>query len=177
MLKVRDGEVGHLGVLFERYNGMLFNFFLRMTGKAQLSEDLVQEVFMRMLRYRHTYRDNGNFTTWMYKIARHVRFDDLRKHRHEATLDGEEEKKHISRMPIPGEQMEKDQDTRFLHAALSQLPADKREILILSRFQYLKYEEIAELLGCEVGAVKVRVFRAIRELRETFIDLVGEKAS
>ena len=177
MLRVREGEVGHLGVLFERYHGVLFNFFLRMTGSGQISEDLVQDVFMRMLRYRHTYRDNGNFTTWMYKIARHVRFDDLRKRKEEAALDEEEENRHISRLPVPGAQMEKDQEARLLRAALEQLAPDKREILILNRFQYLKYEEIADLLGCEVGAVKVRVYRAIRELREAFFDLVGEKAS
>jgi RNA polymerase sigma-70 factor (ECF subfamily) len=177
MLRVREGEVSQLGVLFERYHGVLFNFFLRMTGSRQISEDLVQDVFMRMLRYRRTYRDNGNFTTWMYKIARHVRFDELRKRKKEEALDEKEEDRHVSRLPVPGEQMEKEQEVRLLRGALAQLASDKREILILSRFQLLKYEEIADLQGCEVGAAKVRVYRAIRELRETFFDLAGEKAS
>ncbi len=177
MLRVRDGDVNQLGVLFERHNVTLFNFFLRMTGRRQASEDLVQEVFMRMLKYRHTYRDSGSFTTWMYKIARHVRFDDLRRRRPEVALDEDEEGQPPSTFPAPGDQLDADQEVRRLRGALLRIAADKREILILSRFQHMKYEEIAELLGCQVGAVKVRVYRAIQELRETFFDLVGEKAS
>lgn len=177
MLKVRGGDVGLLGDLFERHHGMLFNFFLRMTGRRQVSEDLVQEVFVRMLKYRHTYRDDGNFTTWMYKIARHVRFDDLRKRKQESAFEEDEANKHVSRLPAPGDQLERDQEVRILRGALARISPDKREVLILSRFQLMKYEEIAEVLGCEVGAVKVRVYRAIRELRDTFFDLVGEKAS
>ncbi len=177
MLRVREGDVAQLGLLFERHHGMLFNFFLRMTGRKQVSEDLVQEVFVRMLKYRHTYRDNGNFTTWMYKIARHVRFDDLRRRRQESAFEEEEVTRHISRLPAPGDQLEKDQELRLLRGALARMAPDKREVLVLSRFQLMKYEEIAEVLGCGVGAVKVRVYRAIRELRATFLDLVGEKAS
>ncbi len=177
MLRVRDGDVSQLGVLFERHSGALFNFFLRLTGGKQLSEDLVQEVFVRMLKYRHTYRDNGSFTTWMYKIARHVRFDELRKRKLEIALEEDEEFPPVSSLPAPGDQIERDQEVRRLRGALMRISADKREVLILSRFRLMKYEEIAELLGCEVGAVKVRVYRAIRELRDTFFDLVGEKAS
>ena len=177
MLKVRDGDVGQLGALFERYHGMLFNFFLRMSGSRSASEDLVQEVFFRMLKYRHTYRDESNFVTWMYKIARHVRFDDLRKKRNEVMLEEEEKAGQVSHYPLPGEKLEKRQEVELLRNALARIAPDRRELLILSRFQLLKYEEIAEILGCQVGAVKVRVFRAVRELRAAFFELVGEKAS
>jgi RNA polymerase sigma-70 factor (ECF subfamily) len=176
MLKVRDGDVGKLGVLFERYHGMLLNFFVRMTGNRHISEDLVQDVFFRMLKYRHTYREQSNFVTWMYKIARHVRFDDLRKRKREVLLE-EKDLDHPSHDPVPGENLEKHQEIRILKGALDRLPAEKREVLVLSRFQLLKYDEIAEILGCETGTVKVRVYRAIRELRDTFFELAGEKAS
>jgi RNA polymerase sigma-70 factor (ECF subfamily) len=177
MTRVREGDVSQLGVLFERYHGVLFNFFLRMSGRRQLSEDLVQEVFVRILKYRATYRDDGNFTTWMYKIARHVRFDDLRKRRPESALGDEDADRHVSHLPPPGERLERDQEARMLRGALARIAPDKREVLILSRYQFMKYEEIAEVLGCGVGAVKVRVYRAIRELREIFFELAGEKAS
>jgi RNA polymerase sigma-70 factor (ECF subfamily) len=176
MLNVRDGDVGKLGVLFERHHGMLLNFFVRMTGDRHLSEDLVQDVFFRILKYRHTYREKSNFVTWMYKIARHVRFDDLRKKQREVLMD-ESEMEQPGREPAPGESLEKLQEIRMLRGALRQLAPEKREVLILSRFQLLKYEEIGEILGCEVGAVKVRIYRAIRELRDTFFQLAGEKAS
>ena len=67
--------------------------------------------------------------------------------------------------------MQQGQEARLLHRALLRLPEEKREALVLSRFQDLRYEEIAELQGCEVGAVKVRVHRAMNELREIFREL------
>ena len=59
MLAVRDGEIARLGDLFERHHGPLYGFFYRVTGERTLSEDLVQLVFYRILKYRHTYRDDA----------------------------------------------------------------------------------------------------------------------
>jgi RNA polymerase sigma-70 factor (ECF subfamily) len=176
MLGVRDGEVEALGTLFDRHHSALFNFFLRLTGNRQLAEDLVQEVFFRMLKYRRSYRDQSQFTSWMYQIARHVRFDHLSKRQKEVQLDDDHEEP-SSREPLPGSELEHLEDVFLLRQALARLAPDKREILVLSRFQKLKYEAIAEILGCEVGAVKVRVFRAVRELRDTFFELQGKRAS
>jgi len=68
----------------------------------------------------------------------------------------------------PTDSAQQEQETSLLHRALMQLPEEKREILMLARFQEMKYEEIAALLGCELNTVKTRVHRALRELRETF---------
>ena len=65
-----------MGILFERYHALLFNFLLRLTGNRHQSEDLVQEVFVRLLKYRHTYRGESQFTTWMFQIARNAPFVD-----------------------------------------------------------------------------------------------------
>ena len=176
MLHVREGEVASLGVLFERHHAALFNFFLRLTGNRAASEDLVQEVFFRMLKYRRSYRDQSQFTSWMYQIARHVRFDQASRRTREVRLE-EDSDKRASADPAPGETMEKLEEVALLRDALARLPPEKREILVLSRFQKLRYEEIAEILGCEVGAVKVRVYRAVRELRDAFFALQGKRAS
>jgi len=79
MLQVRDGEVAMLGVLFDRYQTPLYNFYTKMTQDRALSEDLVQDVFLRILRYRHTYRPDTPFRAWIYQIARNARFDAARK--------------------------------------------------------------------------------------------------
>ena len=107
MLRVREGEVANLGHLFERHHERLYNFFLRLSGHRQLSEDLVQEVFVRMLKYRHAYREDSQFISWMYQIARHVRFDQVRKKQPEMILDEQEEP--MSAEPTPGERIEKSQ--------------------------------------------------------------------
>jgi RNA polymerase sigma factor (sigma-70 family) len=166
MLQVRNGEVEMLGVLFDRYHTPLFNFYTKMTQNRTVSEDLVQDVFLRILRYRQTYRPGTVFRTWIYQIARNARLDHLRKARPEAPLAAEP----IAPVPATDSAQQK-QEAQLLQRALMQLPEDKREILILSRFQELKYEEIARLMSCEVGAVKVRVHRALRQLRDVFREL------
>jgi RNA polymerase sigma-70 factor (ECF subfamily) len=176
MLSVRDGDVGQLGVLFERYHGMLFDFFCRMLGNRTAADDLVQDVFFRILKYRRTYRDDSHFTTWMFHIARNARFDHFKKHRAEV-LFPEEGFDLPGRGPFPSQQFEKEQETVMLKKAMQKLPDEKRELLILARYQELKYEQIADLLGVDVGTVKVRVHRAVKELREIFLKLSGEKAS
>ena len=180
MTAVRDGDVPQMGVLFERHHRMLFNFFLRMTGSRNISEDLVQDVFFRMLKYRHTYEAENNFMAWMYQIARNAHLDQARKRRLEVVPDSAAEERADqmpARDPGPHQELERKEGIDLLRRALAKLPVEKREILILSRFQNLKYDEIGAILGCEVGAVKVRVYRAVRELSEIFFELSGEKAS
>jgi RNA polymerase sigma-70 factor (ECF subfamily) len=75
------------------------------------------------------------------------------------------------------ENLKRKQELGLLKRAMARLPIEKRELLVLSRFQNLKYEEIASILGCDVGAVKVRVYRAMRALGQIYFELAGEKAS
>jgi RNA polymerase sigma factor (sigma-70 family) len=184
MTEVRDGDTRKLAVLFERHHKALFNFFVHMNGDRDLSEDLVQDVFFRMLRYRHTYDPKHAFTGWMYQIARNASVDHARKRKPEVPIDagpaGDDRTagpEPASSAPGAEEQLRKTQELRLLRKALDQLPEEKREILILSRFQNLKYEEIAEALGCELGTVKVRVFRATRALGEIYFQLAGARVS
>lgn len=181
MLKVRDGDLGKLSFLFERYHRALFNFFLRSTGNRDLSEDLVQEVFLRLLKYRHTFRPDSQFLAWMYHVARNAQIDHFRKHKHEGDVrhdDDDDEMSEVASSGLtPEESLLKRQETRLVRRALAQLPPERREVLILSRYQGLKYEEIATILRCEVGTIKGRVFRAIRELAEVLDGITGEKAS
>lgn len=173
MDRVRDGEIRQLALLFERHHHKLYNFFLRLTGNRQVSEDLVQEVFFRMLKYRHTFHGDGDFTAWMYHLARNVHRDHYSKWRDEPAMAGGQEEQ-ANGEPLALEQMEKTQDQELLQQALAHLPIDKKEILILSRYQDLRYEAIAELLGCSVDTVKVRVHRAMNELRRIFFQLSGD---
>ena len=170
MQAVRDGDVAKLGPLFERYHVPLFDFLSRVTGSRISAEDLVQDIFMRVLKYRSTFRDGGSFETWLFHIARNARVDYFRSQRPIGPL-GEEEMERPETGPGPAKQLEVERELVRLRRALMLLRDDKREILILARYQDMKYEQIAELLGIEVGAVKVRVHRAIRELRDIFLQL------
>jgi RNA polymerase sigma factor (sigma-70 family) len=176
MENVRDGSVEKLAVLFERHHVRLYNFLLRLTGNPNISEDLVQEVFCRILKYRATYKGTSTFALWMYQIARNTHIDHLRKQKEALPLD-EQWDEAPSRELNPVEQSERDEDIALVREALSRLPLRKREILILSRFQDLKYREIAELLDCHIGTVKAHVHRAIKDLRRIYLEISGEAVS
>jgi RNA polymerase sigma-70 factor (ECF subfamily) len=163
MAMVRDGQVEKLAILFERYHVKVFNFLLRMTGDRTLSEDLTQEVFFRMLKYRHTYVESRKFTTWMFQIARNVNVDHLRRNHPEVAADDAPEPAARNRAPL--DDLEKKENVHRLREALARLPWKKRELLVLSRFHELKYHEIAELMDCSVSSIKVGVHRAIQDLR------------
>lgn len=170
MAQVRSGVGEMLGVLFERYHVALFNFYYRLTGERAVSEDLVQEVFFRILKYRHSYKPGTAFRAWMYQIARNARVDHLRKRRPETSWEPE-----MSPAITPDDPAQEKQENALLHQALMELAEEKREVLVLSRFQDLKYEDIAKMMGCEVNTVKVRVHRALQELREIFRGLESGK--
>lgn len=170
MLAVRDGELDALGELFERHHGPLFGFLLKLTGNRPAAEDIVQTVFQRMLKYRHTYRDDGSFTAWMYHLARRSSADYFRKanaapHSNDpASLEG-----HPDDAPHAAFHATARDDQEQLYAALAQLDHADREVLLLSRFQELSFAEISTILDCSVGAAKVRAHRALRTLKGIYL--------
>ncbi len=141
MLRVRHGEVETLGVLYERHRAPLLNFFVRLTGNLQLSEDLVQDVFLRMLKYRHTFEQGNRFTTWMYQIGRNTLHTAWRKRRLETSLEangisGRETL--VCPGLAPDATLRQNQEVALLQKALAALPLESREVLVLSRFQNLE---------------------------------------
>lgn len=175
MSQVRDGRLEMLAILFERHHARLFNFFLRLTHSRERSEDLVQELFVRVLKYRHSFRPNEPFTPWMYQVARHLHLSHLRRRRPELPLDDV-----LDHAPDPAEspvrQLERRQEEDLLRQALGRLPLRKRELLLLSRHEDLKYKDLAVMFECSLGALKVEVHRAVKDLRKAFLELQGGPA-
>lgn len=176
MSEVRAGAVSKLELLFDRHHRGLFHYFLHATANRAASEDLVQEVFFRVLKYRHTYQPTTSFRAWVFQIGRNAHLDWVGRHKSEVPLPDEVVE---IRGPeaLPDRQAQTRQEALLLRRALAALPREKREVLIMSRFLDFKYEEIAAILQCEVGTVKVRVYRALRDLSDRFFALSGERAS
>jgi RNA polymerase sigma factor (sigma-70 family) len=173
MKLLQAGDTAPLALLFERHHLGLFRYLSGLTGDRALSEDLVQEVFFRVLKFAQTYNTSLTFPAWIYGMGRNAYFDLHRKRRREVSQDPEADVR--SAAPMAEEVVTRKQDVRFLQEALQRLPEDKREVLVLSRFHDLRYDAIAQILDCEVSTVKGRVFRAMKELRENFCQLRGEK--
>jgi len=173
MGRVRDGELERLSELFERHHRRLYGFFLRLTGDAAGAEDLVQEVFVRLIKYRHSFRVDAEFTPWLFTLARNAGVDHFRS-RPKELPHAEDAPEPAAALEHPVAALERREQTELLQAALGRLPHDKRELLVLARFGEMRYERIAELLGITVGAVKVRVHRALKELRAAYRAVEGE---
>lgn len=75
-----EGDLEQLAILYKRYRDPVYDFFSRLTGNRVISEDLVHDVFVRILKYRNTYQETRRFVTWMYQIGRNARADYLRRH-------------------------------------------------------------------------------------------------
>ena len=168
MTKVKEGDLDKLGLLFERYKKPLFGFFYGLNRDGELSEDLVQNVFFRILKYRYLFRGEGDFRTWMFHIARNVNNDHFRKNKLNAKESIETWQDRLGSDENRSTEIQQDEEMQILSMAMDRLPEDKREILLLSKFQDKKYKEIGEIMGCTEGAVKVKVFRALQELKEVY---------
>jgi RNA polymerase sigma factor (sigma-70 family) len=174
MLKVKAGDLDRMGLLFERHHRSLHGFLFRMTGQREASEDMVQNVFYRMLRYRHTFNGSGEFRTWMYHLARNVLKDHMKKNKgNAAQLSTEGLEERIGSGPSPVDLIEKKQEWNALLNAMEDLSSENKEILILSRFHDLRYHEIARIMDMTEGAVRVRIHRAIHHLKNIYLQIVN----
>jgi RNA polymerase sigma-70 factor (ECF subfamily) len=170
MRQVRNGRTAALATLFERHHARLYRYCLRMTGQRAAAEDLVQDVFMSMLKYKATFKDDSEFVPWMFGIGRNACLAQLKRAARDRLPDHDVE---AEPAPTPPDDAHDDRP-ELMRRALARLPVDRREVLVLSRYEFKSYEEIARVLDCSVGAVKVRAHRAMKQLREIYIGLAGE---
>jgi RNA polymerase sigma factor (sigma-70 family) len=164
MEKVRDGQLSELTGLFERYHVPLYNFFLKLTLDKNTSEDLSQNLFYRIIRYRHTFNGNsGSFKSWMYQMARNLHADYCKQKQRitEVVKNSENFPEDIAE----SDSGYKEQDFAKLKLALAELGPVDRELIVLSRYEGLKYAEIAKMKNMSLGSIKVQVHRALKELR------------
>jgi len=171
MLKVKKGETFRLGLLYERYKNRLFGFFFQMNRDASLSEDLVQNVFIRILKYKHTYTEDSKFVTWIFQIARNTNYDNYKKDKKNRHRDIDEIEYNVTTSETIESQITKNESISTLQMALNHLSTEKKELLMLSKFRELKYKEVGEIIGCSEGAARTKVHRALNELKEVFLTL------
>jgi RNA polymerase sigma-70 factor (ECF subfamily) len=154
--------------LFDRHHRKLLTFFVKLGHARAGGEDLVQETFLRMLRYAKSFRAGARFTPWMYQIARNAAADAFHARPPEELCD-EEALDAMAAAPDSPDATHSFRETeQRLQRALLMLPRDKRELVLLSRVRQLGSDDLANLLGCSTTAVKVRLHRSLEELRGYF---------
>ena len=170
MYQAQSGDLDKLGLLYKRHNKAVFGYFYRTTFNADLSEDLTQNVFYRVVKYRDRFRGEGKFTSWMYSIAHNVLSDHFRKNSKTEYHDDITEHELPDPVNLDTQIMVKEQKD-ILKTAMKKLKVNQREALIMSRYHGLKYREIADILNCTENVVKSRIFRAINTLTDIISDI------
>ncbi|UJH89843.1 sigma-70 family RNA polymerase sigma factor [Antarcticibacterium sp. 1MA-6-2] len=140
-----------------------------MSGDRMLSEDLTQEVFYKVLKYRNSYND-GKFISWMFTIARNSLATHFRRNQDHVLLK-------ISHYEnLPEEEDGEKEDYSQLQKALDLLNPEDKELLVLHKLQNISHQEIAEIVGSTPGAVKTKTSRALKKLKEIYFKTVGNEA-
>lgn len=172
MALVQEGKLNYMEILFGRYQKRVYNYFLKCTLDTEESRDLAQITFIRIMKYRASFNASRAFEGWLFQIARNLVKDHFRKmkvYRDQFNL--------VETLPESveeGDAREQVEREELLYKAMARLEPEKRELLVLAKFQGMKYEQIAEMRDMTVSAVKVQVHRTIAKLKEIYLDI--EKA-
>lgn len=170
MLDLKRGNLEAFTILYERYQRRLYNFILRYVEDPSTAEDLFQETFLKVYRLREAYDQKALFVTWLYTIARNLCWDERKSPRRRQGERSQPPRLPSSEPadPSPGPlgTLEAKEREALVRKAIASLPDVDREVLILSRYEGLRYEEIAKVLGTSAQAVKARAHRALTALKE-----------
>lgn len=172
MIAVQRGDLGALDRLFVRHHRPLYGYLVRMTGDPHAAEDLVQEAFLRLLRSQKRFTAKGRFRAWLFRIGHNLAHDHLQSGRSLVAIDdaGELGVESTSALDC----IEEAEARRSLEAVVAALPPQHREVLLLRAVEGLSNEEVAVVLGCSHGAVRVRIHRAASALRERLAQVAKE---
>jgi len=168
MKLINDGDKNKVGILFDRYHIQLYNFFYKRNIDGPMSEDLTQNVFEKIIKYSHSFDASFSFKAWIFRIARNILNDHFSKNKFRNSLE-------ISKLSIVEgnilDKIEHKEQLSQLQKAMALLNKEDQDLIQLSRFQKLKYHEIAPILNISESGVKMRMFRAMKKLKDQYLKL------
>lgn len=172
MDRARNGDARAFETLLRRYQGWVFTLALRMLGDRAEAEDMAQEIFLKAFRALKGFKGASRFSTWLYTIASHQCLNHLEARRRQADYHGRGGRSQAVRDEPPGMErvadetlradalLEQADRARIVQEELARLTQEHRIVLVLREIQGLSYEEIATILGLELGTVRSRLHRA-----------------
>jgi RNA polymerase sigma-70 factor (ECF subfamily) len=172
MLRVKDGDGASFALLLEKYRASVTHFLYRMVQEQAVSEELAQEVFLRVYRSRETYEPTAKFTTWLFRIATHLALNWLRDQKNERGQERLDEsvedapaREVADRSPSVEQSMVHRVKVEEVRRAVAALPEKQRAAVLMHKYQEMDYSQIAKVLSCSESAVKSLLFRAYETLR------------
>lgn len=175
MVLIQSGADHAFNELVERYQGMLIGFFMRNTRDIQLSEDFAQETLLKVYNQAWDYLPLGRFKSWMFRIARNLMIDDMRRRSHDALVQAvrqtsREETDALARLAgeltSPEVQAEHRELLELIDESLSEIPEDQRQTFLLHHYSGLSLPEVAEIMEVPVATSKSRLRLAREKLAD-----------
>ncbi len=176
MLRYKEGDLEAFEILLERYQQPLFTFVFRFCNNYHQAEDLVQEVFLRLIKSAKTYEPKAKFSTYIYTFAHNICVDHFRRGKKRKTvslsqpIDVEQDLTFEDTVKDERANPEKEYRQKSLEKALqeavSQLPEEQREVFLLREQMNLPFEEIARVVGCLPSTAKSRMRYALQSIRQ-----------
>ena len=168
MMAVKQGETEKLSLIYEKHKKRFYNYFVKMTSDREVSQDLLQNLFVRILKYKHSYKLSQPFLPWSYRIARNLVYDLSKK---PSVTDSAIELENIQvQMPDKSEELLVVEREGKLKRVIALLPLERRELITWTKIEGMKYEEVARIKEITVGAVKVQVHRAMAQLKTLYFE-------
>lgn len=170
--RCREGDMEAFGVLWQQHRSAVFRSVMGVVGNAQDAEDITQEAFLRAFRGLRSFRGESQLRTWLIRIGVHLAIDHVkrRKAHPEVSLDWDVG----TQSDIdPHATLERNELRETVRKAIDALPAHHRTVVVLRDIEGMDYSEMAKILDCSVGSVKLRLFRARRLLKQRLEVLLG----
>lgn len=159
----KNGEIEAFEFIYHRYAKRIYNFFLKFIDDLEDANTLLQTTFYEIHKTRKTYNSGFALSTWIFTIAKNVLKDELKKKNEIVPIEKIDEP--VSK-ENPEDMIERVELEKAIHNALNCLPEDQKRIIVLSKYENMKYKEIAKILKTTTGAVKVNAHRAYKRLKE-----------
>lgn len=167
------GDKKAAGILYDRYHKNIYGYFVKMSHNTEISRDLTQNVFLRIIKYSRSWNEEKVFKYWLFRIARNILTDYYRDSKLFYTSE-DDRALIIADDNEASKALELKESHEILFDAMDQLPPAYREIIELNRFQGFTYKEIALTTASTEGAVRIKSFRAIQKLKEIYTNIVIE---
>lgn len=168
MHTVSGGNLDAMTYIFERYHVRLYNFYYQKVKDVAVCEDLTQNVFLKVIKYKHSYK-GGKFVSWIFKIARNLFYDHYQEQKKTQPLEDIDT---VSN-ELDEETIEKQEEVSHLMKALNSLNDKDKELIVMNRIDGIKYEQIAEIVGSNTIAVKTKIHRIVQKLRTNYFETLA----
>lgn len=184
MREYQTGDLGTMRQLFQHNKVRIFNFCFGLLGNRADAEEVAGDVFLALIKNKHSYDPNRTFSTWIFTIARNLCLNRIRKRKQTVSLwFSSPGSHHYESWDIPDqgddsrESLAKRERARYVRRAIAGLPFEQKEALELRQYHGFSYAKISQILNCSLGKVKILIFRAKEHLKSDLASFIREEQS